>query len=167
MTAVCGTDGVELVESLGADDVIDYKTSTVEKELETRGRYDVIFQASGHNYDHLKKYLKGNLKSFFVTLNYPLLNNSDKLGSVAGLLKSGADFSMDYFKGLANGSHTIWAFFTPNGSFLEEVSGLIENGQIKPVIGKKYSFDDVPKAFSEVDLGTSNGKVVVEIKKES
>lgn len=47
VTAVCGTSAIDLMASLGADDVIDYVSSDVESELRTRMKFDVIFQASG------------------------------------------------------------------------------------------------------------------------
>ncbi|OQV22115.1 Reticulon-4-interacting protein 1, mitochondrial [Hypsibius exemplaris] len=167
VTTICGTEGMVLVTELGADDVIDYKTANIESELNIREKYDVIFQASGNEYEYVKKYLKGNLKSFFVTLTYPLLKNFDDHGSLVGLLKSGVSFSTEYFKGLSKGSHTIWAFFTPNGPFLEEVAGLMDQGKIRPVLGKTFPFNELPAAFAQVDSGDTNGKVVVQIKKDS
>ena len=44
ITAVCGTAAVDLVASLGADDVIDYQTANVEEELKAKEKYDVVFQ---------------------------------------------------------------------------------------------------------------------------
>ena len=163
---ICGTNGLDLVAELGADDVVDYKTANVERELDQREKFDVIFHASGNNHDYIKKYLKGNLKSFYVTLTYPLLKNSDDHGSLAGLLKSGLGFTKDYFSGLTKGSHTVWAFFTPNGPFLEEVTGLMEREKIRPVVGKVFPFNDLPAAFTHVDSGDTPGKVVVQIKKD-
>lgn len=88
----------------------------------------------------------------------------DKYGSIAGVAKSAADYSVEYAKGLVNGNHTIWAFFAPNGRFLEETTNLVEMGRIRPVVDKVYPLKDLPTAFQQVDSGDTKGKVIVQIK---
>ncbi|XP_055336859.1 reticulon-4-interacting protein 1, mitochondrial-like [Paramacrobiotus metropolitanus] len=165
VTAVCGTAAIDMVASLGADDIIDYQASDVESELQRREKFDFIFQATRGDYDFSKKYLKGMLKSFFVTLNYPLLKNIDERGSVAGLAKSAADYSIEYAKGLSQGYHTVWAFFAPNGPFLQDVAKRVEKGQIRPIVDKVYPFEELPAAFQQVEAGDTKGKVIIEMKK--
>src|SRR6266702_6641690 len=57
VTAVCNTKNVELVRSLGADEVIDYLQEDFTENGET---YDVIFDAVGK---HSFRRCRGSLKS--------------------------------------------------------------------------------------------------------
>ena len=55
VTAVCNTKNVELVRSLGADEVIDYLQQDFTKNGET---YDVVFDAVGkHSYRRCRRSL--------------------------------------------------------------------------------------------------------------
>jgi len=47
VTGVCSTDNIELVRSLGADEVVDYKTESVDSMAAANGKYDKIIDAVG------------------------------------------------------------------------------------------------------------------------
>lgn len=47
---------------------------------------------------------------------------------------------------------------------LNEVTGLIESGRIKPIIDKVYTLSDAVKALQHVVKGRTKGKVVIKMK---
>ena len=139
VTAVCNTKNVELVRSLGADRVIDYTQDDFTTSGET---YDVVFDAVGK-------------------LSFPRCR---------GALKPGGMYLAT--DGLRN---VLWALWTsligdkkaklgiakytkPNIVFLKE---LIEAGEYRAVIDRRYPFEDVVEATRYVETGEKTGNVVL------
>jgi NADPH:quinone reductase-like Zn-dependent oxidoreductase len=144
ITAVCGTANVELVRSLGADEVIDY---TQEDFTSRRGRYDVIFDAVGqHSFRRSRRALKPQGIYVDTDLGYlfhlPLLVLATKLarGQKAKI-------------GLAR-------FCKEDVLYLK---GLLESGAYRPVIDRTYPLDEVVDATSYVETGRKVGNVVLTV----
>lgn len=120
VTAVCSATNVNLVKSLGADNVIDY---TSEDFTKNETRFDIIFDAVG-------KTSKSACKN--------LLKPGGKYVSVAG----------------SPGKN-------PNDLlFLKE---LIESGNLKTVIDRKYTIEQIREAHTYVEKHHKKGNVVVNI----
>jgi NADPH:quinone reductase-like Zn-dependent oxidoreductase len=142
VTAVCNTPNVELVRSLGADEVIDYLHEDFTKNGET---YDFIFDAVGkESFRRCKRSLKpGGL--YFPT---------DGLWNVALWLvhKKVGDKKV--------------VFELPPRMRKEDVvflKGLIEAGEYRPVIDRVYPLEDVIDAHRYVDTRQKVGNVVLSI----
>jgi NADPH:quinone reductase-like Zn-dependent oxidoreductase len=54
-------------------------------------------------------------------------------------------------------------FMHPNGSHLDEIKALVEDGKIKPIIDKVYPFSESIEAFIHLASGRAKGKIVVKI----
>ncbi len=145
VTGVCSTSNVELVKSLGADKVIDYKKEDYSKSKET---YDVIFDTVGKgSYAECKHLLKPNgifMTTFIsATILYQMLI-STRLSSKKAIIsftgmRSDADKSKD----------------------LKLIKKLIEEKKLKAVIDKKYSVEQIQEAHAHVDSGHKKGNVLV------
>jgi NADPH:quinone reductase-like Zn-dependent oxidoreductase len=147
VTAVCGSANLEFVRSLGADSVIDY---TKEDFTQTSERYDVIFDAVG--------------KSSFKRCKRALTPNGIYLSTVptAGLMLSMLLTSK------SNGKRAVFAatgLRKPNEKKrdLEYLNSLIEQGKLKAVIGKRFSFDQISDAHRYVETGHKRGSATVRI----
>jgi len=55
-------------------------------------------------------------------------------------------------------------FMKANGQQLSEITKLVEQGVINPVLDKVYRFEEMNQAFDYVNSGRARGKVVVQIK---
>ncbi|KAK3098765.1 hypothetical protein FSP39_022868 [Pinctada imbricata] len=89
VTTTCSTDAVDLVTSLGADNVIDYQTEDVRRRLKEIEGFDVILDTvGGGKADYSLDYLRSWRNSKFVSIVTPLMPNSDNLGLIPGLVKS-------------------------------------------------------------------------------
>ncbi len=143
VTAVCNTPNVELVRSLGADEVIDYLQEDFTKNGET---YDIIFDAVGK---HSFQRCKGSLKSGGVYLP------TDGMRNVALWLlhkKIGDKKVM---------------FELPPRMLKEDVvllKRLLEAGEYRPVIDRAYPLDDVIEAHRYVETQQKVGNVVLTVR---
>nr|XP_060609100.1 reticulon-4-interacting protein 1, mitochondrial [Anolis sagrei ordinatus] len=162
VTAVCSEDASELVKRLGADEVIDYKSGNMEKELKMLPAFDFILDNIGGS---TEKWAPDLLKKWsgatYVSLVTPFLVNVDRLGVADGMLQTGVTFGGKTIKHLCKGVHYRWAFFTPSGPYLDEIADLVNIGKIHPVIDQVFSFSDVPKAFQKMEEGHARGKTVI------
>lgn len=168
VTATCSTDAVEMVQNLGADNVLNYQDPDFKRQLKELKGFDVILDNVGKDYPALSiNLLKSWKNTKYVSLVSPLLKNADDNGIVFGTLKSGVQAVMDTVMSVKDGTSFRWAYFMPNGCVLNTISKMIDNKQIVPVIDKTYSFNDVPKAYEKVSSGHSRGKVVIDLFKDS
>lgn len=157
-----GTANVELVRSLGADVVIDYKKQDFEKVL---SGYDVVLNSLDSG--TLRKSLK-------------VLKPGGKLISISG--PPDPEFARE--QGLNWGLRQVlrllsfgirskakrrrvgysFLFMRANGEQLREITSLIEAGIIRPVMDRIFPFEATNEAMAYIETGRSKGKVVVKLK---
>ena len=148
VTGVCSTQNLELVRSLGADQVIDY---TQEEFAQSGQTYDLIFQLGGkHSPSHCRRALtpQGRL----------VLSSGDSdgrwIGPVDRIIKAAV---LSPFV-----SQTLGSLDTKRSKKdLEHLKDLIEAGQLRPVIDQTHSLNEVPEAIGYVEKGHTRGKVVI------
>jgi NADPH:quinone reductase-like Zn-dependent oxidoreductase len=150
VTGVCSSANVDLVRSLGADQVIDYSR---EKFTEGGERYEVIFQLGGtEGPAECRRVLtpKGTL----------VVSSGESAGRWIGPLGRVLGASLlSLFVSQNLTSFTV----KPSAEDLNELRRLVEAGQLKPVIGATYSLAQVPEALRQVGGGHTRGKVVIEV----
>ncbi|MCA0983751.1 NAD(P)-dependent alcohol dehydrogenase [Halobacillus yeomjeoni] len=140
VTGVCSNVNVELVKSLGADEVIDYK----EEDFTNNGKtYDIIFDTLGKtSFKQCRCSLKEHGKYVVAVFDFPevlqmiwtsKVGDKKVIGGIAGEKKVDLEF----------------------------LRGLIEEGKIKVVIDRKYPLDQIREAHLYVDQGHKKGNVVI------
>jgi len=145
VTAVCGTENVEQVRSLGADQVIDY---TKEDFAKRNQKYDVIAGVNGNRpLSVFNRALAPN--GTFVMIGGALSQVVQSL--VFGRLMSLGGKKM----------RTLSA--RPNVKDLEFIAKLVEEGKIHPVIDRRYPLDQVSEAIEYLKQGHARGKVVINV----
>src|SRR5881275_1479213 len=153
ITGVCSTRNVELVQSLGADHVIDYT-----KEDFTKGdqHYDVILDNVGnHSLSEYRRLLTPN--GIYVLIGGGGVNEQGFLGGLAKALKA-AFFS----KFVSQKMGMMMA--DPSTKDLTLLADMMQSGKIKPVIDRTYkSLSQVPDAIRYLEQGHARGKVVVKV----
>jgi NADPH:quinone reductase-like Zn-dependent oxidoreductase len=148
VTGVCSTPKVEFVRSLGADHVIDYTTED--------------YRRNGPLYDYILDVWAQ--RSFLAPRNalrpggrYVMVGGSMSAifeGLLLGpLLSAGRDRTL--------GLCLWWKPFDPTD--IAELSRLLEIGAIRPVIDRRYPFEEVPDALRDLQSGRPAGKLVIEI----
>lgn len=147
VTGVCSTRNVELVRSLGADHVVDYKQQDF-----TRGerRYDVIIDNVGnHPLRAVRRVLEPD--GTYVKIGGP--KDELWLGPVLGFLTAPvmSAFSSASFEVL---------LATMNADDLRVLAAMIEAGQVTPVIDRSYALEEIPAAIDYLASQRARGKVV-------
>ena len=140
VTGVCGPTNVSLVRSLGAVSVIDYTTEDFTKNGES---YDVIVDTAGTAPFSRSR---GSLRQGGRLLSV--------LGTLPGLLQAP-------WVSMTSGRKVIAG---PAGNRPEDVrllAKLAESGEFKPVIDRRYPFEQIVEAHRYVDSGHKKGSVVV------
>jgi NADPH:quinone reductase-like Zn-dependent oxidoreductase len=144
VTAVCDTKDVELVRSLGADEVIDRLRQDFTKSGAT---YDVIFDAVGkHSFRRCRRSLKPG--GIYITVDLGFMYHVPFLALVTRLLGSRrAKVGIGRYR----------------QADLVLVKELVESGKYRPVIDRSYPLDEVVEAARYVEAGQKTGNVVLRI----
>jgi NADPH:quinone reductase-like Zn-dependent oxidoreductase len=150
VTGLCSTTKVDLVRSLGADNVIDY---TRVDFAEGEQCYDVIIDTGGHSsLSHLRRALspKGTV----------VIVGSETDGRwIGGFDRSIRAMLLSRFVG-----HQLVAFVnSENAEDLVAIKELIEAGKVTPVIDQTYPLSETPEAIHHLREGHARGKIAITV----
>lgn len=140
VTGVCSTANVELVKSLGANHAIDY---TKEDFTEDGKTYDVIVDTVG---------------------TAPFFRSKDSLrerGRLLLVLGRLPDMLQIPWVSMTSSKKIIAGPATARSEDLRFLSELAEAGEFKPVIDRRYPFEQIAEAHRYVDTGRKKGNVII------
>jgi len=147
---VAGVDRVEkldLMKSLGYDKVLDYKKSDFTR---TGDKYDLILDAKSNR--PVFKYAR------CLTKNGTYVTIGGSMYRLLEILLLGSLISLFTHKKLR-----VLGLKPNNG--LDQITALVEEGRINPVIDGPYGFDKIPELIQYFGEGRHVGKIIVEISK--
>jgi NADPH:quinone reductase-like Zn-dependent oxidoreductase len=144
VTAVCATEYVELVRGLGADRVIDY---TAEDFTRDEQKYDVVLDAVGKSsFGRCKRLLVP--RGIYVSSDLGFLAQNPLLAFVTPLFKQRVLFPIPPKYSQAR---------------VEGFKAMLEAGEFKPVIDRRYPLDQIVEAYRYVETGQKIGNVVIDV----
>jgi NADPH:quinone reductase-like Zn-dependent oxidoreductase len=152
VTAVCSTRNVEIVRSLGADDVVDY---TAEDVVSARQRFDVVLDLVGNRrLRELRQILteRGTL----VLSGGGVFDGGSLVGPMALIIGGG-------LVGRVVRQRIKPFNATPTTERLTALARLAESGQVRPVIDRTYALAEVPAAIRYLESEHARAKVVVTV----
>lgn len=154
--------GYDLVKSLGADLIINYKKENFEEMLTG---YDAVYDTLG---------------GAALEKSFRILKPSGQIVSISGVpnARFGQEAKLGWMKtailsmvsrkitALEKKSQTRYhfLFMKPSGAQLKILKEFIEAGHIKPIIDKVYLLKDAGQAFQYLEGGSAKGKVIIRIK---
>ena len=140
VTGVCSTANLELVRSLGASHVVDYTQEDFTQNGET---YDVIVDTAGSApFSRSKASLKEGGRLLMV------------LGGLPDMLQIP-------WVSMTSSKKVIAGPAAGRAEDLRFLAGLAETGEFKPVIDRRYPFEQIAEAHRYVDTGRKKGNVVI------
>ncbi len=145
VTGVCSTGNLELVKSLGADEVVDY----TREDFSSAGKvYDIVLDTVGKSgYTRSMRSLKrggvyalvaGSILQSWFTVLWVALTGAGKV-----------------ITGVAAGEPGDASFF----------KGLIEAGEVRTVIDKRYSLEQISEAHRYAEAGHKKGHAIVTVER--
>ncbi|XP_051217794.1 chloroplast envelope quinone oxidoreductase homolog [Lolium perenne] len=145
VTATCGARNLDLVESIGADEVLDYKTP----------EGAALKNSSGKKYDYIVNTTDGGKWSAFkpsLSSNGRVVDVSPNFGNfVASILTLFSKKKLSTVN-LSLGMEDL--------SFLLE---LVKEGKLKMVLDSRHPFEKAADAWEKSLSGHATGKVIVEM----
>ncbi len=150
VTAVCSTRNVQMVQSIGADHVIDY---TRDDFTQGTQRYDMILDAVGsHALLDYRRVMAP--KGILVIVGGQ--DDGRWLGPMSAAVKAAL---LSPFV-----SQTLVMMLSEaNKEDLDLVRELMQAGKVTPVIDRRYKLSEVPAAIAYVEEGHTRGKVVIDL----
>ncbi|MGN6174113.1 MAG: NAD(P)-dependent alcohol dehydrogenase [Streptosporangiaceae bacterium] len=148
VTAVCSTGKVDLVRSLGADEVIDYTRADF---ADGRQRYDLILDIGGNS--HLSRLRRA------LTPTGTLVIAGGEGAKWTGV---GRQLRALMLSPMVRQRLTMY-ISKHRQADLEELRQQIEAGRLTPMVGKTYSLPDVPQAIRHLEDGRAQGKNVLTV----
>lgn len=156
------SSNVELVRSLGADEVVDYKKQDATQVLQG---YDAIL---------------GTLRGDALEKSLTVLKPGSKVVSLIGppdaafARARGMNFVMKAIFSLLSAkiirrakqrdADYSFLFVRPDGRQLAEIGSLLAVGRLRPVIDKVFSFEQAKDGLAYLEQGRAKGKVVVQMR---
>jgi NADPH:quinone reductase-like Zn-dependent oxidoreductase len=148
VTGVCSTANLDLVKSLGADEVVDY----IRQDFSKAGRvYDMVVETVGKaGYSRCLKTLKRGGPLVLITMS-------------GGLLSILGDIVRQQWISITGAAKIVGGLPRIAPGDLAFLKGLIEAGNLRTVIDRRYSLNDIAEAFRYAEAGHKKGHVVINI----
>jgi len=161
VVTTCSTKNIELVQSLGADEVFDYTKDSFEGQLKD---CDVALDMLGHEMEQsVLETLKLNSGARYVSIVSPLMLLTTEHGYDQGIEMYESALADRKSKQAELGREFSWSFMQPNGDALARIAELIEQDKIKPVIDQVYPLEQLVEAHEYVESRRVRGKVVISV----
>lgn len=148
VTGVCSTRNVEMVRSIGADQIIDY----TQEDFTKRGqRYDLLFDCVGnHSLLACRRVL--NPKGIYIAVGGP--SGRWMIGPLASGITA---LVLSRFVS----QKLVMVLARRSKEDLTIMRELMEAGKVTPIIDKRYRLSEVPEAIRYLEEGHARGKVVI------
>ena len=150
VTGVCSTRNVDIVRSIGADHVIDY---TKEDFTRSDGRYDLILDVAGSkSWSELKRVLEPDGR--LVIVGAP--KSKGILGPLTHIMKL-------RLASVLGSRKAVFFISKVNKADMQTLRELLESGEVKPVVDRRYDLGEIADAFRYLGDGHAQGKIVVTV----
>ena len=150
VTAVCSTGNVEQARSLGADHVVDY---TREDFTHSDRRYDLLLDvAGGKSWSQLRRVLTQDATVVIVGAQKRRL-----VGPIGHIVR------LRVASLLRGSQKAVFFIAKTNRADMEILRELLETGEVKPVVDRRYELAETADAFRYLGEGHARGKVIVTV----
>lgn len=147
VTGVCSTRNLDLVRSIGADEVIDY---TAQDFTATSTKYDLVYDAIGNR-------TPGDLKRALTPKGRAVVAGITTLGGLFRTIVQGAWISRGDLK------VGLMPTASANPADLQTLADFLAIGAIKPVIDRRYPLEQSAEAITYLESKRARGKVIITV----
>ncbi|WP_085522563.1 NADP-dependent oxidoreductase [Tuberibacillus sp. Marseille-P3662] len=141
--ATGSSESQDIIEQLGADQFINYRTQTFENDVDS---VDIVLDTIG-----------GETQS----RSFDVLTSGGRLVSIAQ--------PPDEKKAKSKGIKAGFVWLEPDGERLKRLAFMLEDDQLKPLIAKTFPFSEegMQEAHHMSEEGHAKGKIIIEIRSET
>jgi NADPH:quinone reductase-like Zn-dependent oxidoreductase len=145
VVATCGSDNVEFVKSLGATEVVDYKTTSLKEwaHMDENDKVDVVIDCVG----------KGSLKDAWWCV---------KDGGVLMSIYQPPE-QMKPADWTGSDVKNLFFIMEPNGPQLQKITDLINRGKFQVNLDSVWALEEYEEAVKRLESGRTRGKVVLDM----
>ncbi|KAK5191990.1 hypothetical protein LTR99_006667 [Exophiala xenobiotica] len=153
VVGTCGTANIDLVRSLGADEVLDYKTTNIKAwaEEDHSRKVDLVFDCAGG-------------KS--LEQAWHAVKEGGQVLTIAPPADMQWKFVLDRPESVSESVSGRFFVMHPSGEQLSLVTELAEQGKVKTLVDSVWKLDEYEQAFERFGSGEARGKVVIKVDDE-
>lgn len=156
VTTSCSASNVELCKSLGADEVLDYKSVDICKALKEKGE---VFSLVVDNVGSPAGLYRASSAFLLPTGKFLQVGAEVSWANTSNIMRN---FMVPGFLGGGKRKYEFVAA-KPKYDDLDHLATWVKQGKVKPVIDSIFEFDDAPKAIEKLKTGRAKGKIVVHV----
>jgi alkaline phosphatase D len=160
VTTTCSTGNVQLCQSLGADEVIDYKTTNIIEALTAKGQ---VFQLAVDNVGTPADLYKRSADFLAPSGKFVQVGATPSLGGFAQIT---SNFLVPSFLGGGKRSYQLM-MAKPSTDDLRQIGSWMKEGKVRAILDEVFDWEDAPQAFEKLKTGRAKGKLVVHVKQDS
>ncbi|KAK9326645.1 hypothetical protein V1520DRAFT_350872 [Lipomyces starkeyi] len=141
----CGPENIDLVKSLGASEVINYRTTDLRQWAQTTPgkKVDVVIDCIGRK----------SLEDAWCCIKDG--------GVLLSIFQPPKQVQPDEYRG--KDIRDIFFVMSPNRSHLEEITKLVEQGKCRPLVDSVWPLEQFGEAFKRLDSGHARGKIILDL----
>lgn len=160
VTAVCSAANADLCRNLGADEIIDYRSTNVVQELK---RHD---GSDDTKLDLICDNIFVDIDLYWQSHHY--LNKTGKFTTIAGRAKLDfvrAMLAINFIPTMFGGGKSAFKLITcePNAAEFTDLTSWIAAGKVRPVIEETFELNQTAQAYGKLKTGRTRGKIVVKV----
>ncbi|KAL1592020.1 hypothetical protein SLS60_011612 [Paraconiothyrium brasiliense] len=159
VTTACSSTNIELCKSLGADEIIDYKSMDLVETLKKKGQvFSLVVDNVG-----IPLNLYGQCHHFVVHHGH-----YSQVGAETGISSALQHVGNMLLPAFLGGGRRKYQFvlLKPNHDQLVQLGKWIDGGNVLVMIDSVWEYEDVPRAFEKLKTQRAKGKIVVHVKKD-
>lgn len=156
VTTTCSTPNVELCRSLGADEVIDYKTSDLVKTLSSKGP---VFELVVDNVGSPSNLYRAS--NAFIAPGGKFVQVG-MTPSLSAMMQVSSNMLRPGFLGGGKAKY-IMVIGQGSKSTLQQLGTWMQEGKVKAVLDGVFEWEDAKKAYEKMKTGRTRGKIVIKV----
>ncbi|KAF1832829.1 GroES-like protein [Decorospora gaudefroyi] len=156
VTTTCSTPNIEFCKSVGADEVIDYKTTNIIETLSSKGK---IFALAVDNVGSPPNLYKSSSSFLQPSGKFVQVGMT---ASISGIKQIGGNMLLPGFLGGGRNSYQMLVS-KPSADAFRQLSEWMKEGKLRGVVDSVFEWEEAPQAYEKLKTGRARGKIVVRV----